>query len=74
MVDLMVEDALLKDILMHSSFGSPFDCSHDILIGPFDPLVDVGCMVYNRYVDGANVNCCFFRSVICYIFRNFMSF
>ena len=45
MVDLMVKDALLKVDLIRSSFGAPSDRSHDGLIGPFDPLVNVDCMV-----------------------------
>ena len=56
MVDLMVKDALLKDLLMHSGFGSPSDRSHDGLIGPFDPLVVVKGMVDMRYADGDHVD------------------
>ena len=41
MVDLRVKDALLKALLMCFGFGTPFDHSHDGLIGPFAPLFDV---------------------------------
>ena len=58
MEDLMVHDALLKALLMHSSFGTPSDRSHDGLIGPFDPLVDVDDMVNMWYVDGEYVDYC----------------
>ena len=58
MVDLMVKDALLKSLLMRSSFGAPSDLSHDGLIGPFDPLVNVNCMVSMWYVDDGNVDYC----------------
>ena len=68
MADLMVEDSLLKALLMRSGFGAPSDYSHDSLIGPFDPLVDVDCMVSRRHVDGENVGCCFYRIVFCYVF------
>ena len=63
MEDLMVEDALLKALLMCSSFGAPSDYSHDSLIGPFDPLVDVDCMVGSQYVDDENVSYGFCRIV-----------
>ena len=43
MEDLIVEDTLLKAILMRSSFGAPSNYSHDSLIAHFDPLVEVGC-------------------------------
>ena len=72
MADLMVKDALLKALLMRSGFGAPSDCSHDGLIGPFDPLVDVDCMVGMRYVDGGNV--CYCRIAFCYVFQDFLSF
>ena len=74
MVDLMVEDALLKALLMRCGFGAPSDYSHDSLFRPFDPLVDVNCMVDSQYANGANVDCCFCRSVLCYVFRSFLSF
>ena len=32
MVDLMVTNALMKDELIRSGFGTPIDCSHDELI------------------------------------------
>ena len=51
MVDLMVKDALLKDLLMHVSFGAPSHRRHDGLIGTFDPLIDVNCMVGMWYVN-----------------------
>ena len=72
MVDLMVYDALLKDLLMRSGFGAPSDHSHDGLIGPFDPLVDVNFMVDMQYVDAGNVGYC--RIALCYIFQDFLSF
>ena len=56
----MVEDTLLKALLTLSGFGAPFDCSHDSLIGHFDPLVEVSCIVDIRYVDGENVGYYFF--------------
>ena len=56
--DLMVKDALWKALLMPSAFGTPSDRSHDGMIGPFDPLVDVDCMVDMRYVDGGDVSYC----------------
>ena len=58
MVDLMVKGALLKALLMCFGFGTPFVCSHDGLIGPFDALVDVrddenfGCVGGSWYVNG----------------------
>ena len=61
MEDLMAKDALLKDLLMPSGFGTCSIYSHDGLIGPFDPLVgvhddgNVVCVVGSRYVDGYNV-------------------
>ena len=58
MADLMVKDALLKADLMYYGFGAPSDRSHDELIGPFDPLVDVDDMVDMRYVDGEYVGYC----------------
>ena len=58
MADLMVKDALLKALLMRFSFGAPSDRSRDGLIRPFDPLVDVNCMVGMRYVDDGNVEYC----------------
>ena len=68
MADLMVEDALLKALLMRFGFDAPSDCSHDSLIGPSDPLVDVNCMGGRQYVDGENVGGCFYRVVFCYVF------
>ena len=55
---LMVKDALLKALLMRASFGAPSGCSHDGLIGPFDPLVDVDGMRRMRYVNDGNVDYC----------------
>ena len=72
MADLMVEDTLLKDLLMCSSFGTPFDRSHDSLSGPFDPLVNVDSMVGMWYVDDGNVDYC--QIAFCYIFLDFLSF
>ena len=72
MVNLMVKDALLKALLILSGFGTPYDRSHDGLIGPFDPLVDVDCMVDMWYVDGLNVSYC--RIAFCYVFQDFLSF
>ena len=71
MADLMVKDALLKDDLMHSGFGAPSDHSHNGLIGPFDPLVDVDDMVHMWYVDDANVD--HYRIAFCYVFLDFLS-
>ena len=45
MEDLMVKDALLKALLIRSSFCDPSDRSHDSLIGPFYSLFDVDYMV-----------------------------
>ena len=72
MVDLMVKDTLLKALLMRSGLGSPSDRSHDGLIGPFDPLVDVDGMVGMRYLDCGNVNYC--QIVFYYVFLDFLSF
>ena len=72
MAYLMVKDALLKALLMHSGFGAPSNRIHDGLIGPFDPLVGVDCMVDMRYVDGGNVGYC--QISFCYIFQYFLSF
>ena len=52
MADLMVKDTLLKALLMRSGLVAPSDRSHDGLIGPFDPLVDVDDMVNMHYVNG----------------------
>ena len=76
MEDLMAKDALLKDLLMPSGFGACSIYSHDGLIRPFDPLVDVHddgnaiCVVGSWYVDGYNVSWYFCRIVYCY----FLSF
>ena len=70
MVDLMVKDALLNADLMRSGFSVPSDCSHDGLIGPFDPLVNVNCMVGMRYVDGGNVDYC--QIAFYYVFLDFL--
>ena len=72
MADLMVEDSLLKALLMRSGFGAPSDRSHDGLIWIFDPLVDVDDMVNMRYVDGDRVDYC--PMVVYYICRDFPSF
>ena len=72
MVDLMVKDALLKALLMRSGFGAPSDRSHDGLIGTFDPLLDVDCMVSMWYVDNGNVDYC--RIAFYYVFLDFLSF
>ena len=72
MVDLMVKDALLKVLLMCFVFGTPSDHSHDGLIGNFDPLVDVDCMVGMRYVNGGSVGYC--RIAFYYVFLDFLSF
>ena len=68
----MVNDALLKDDLMRSYCGAPSDRSHNGLIGPFDPLVDVDDMVDMWYVDGENVDYC--QMSVYYICRDFLSF
>ena len=58
------------------SFGACSIYSHDGLIRPFDPLVDVHddgnaiCVVGSWYVDGYNVGWYFCRIVYCY----FLSF
>ena len=72
MVDLMVKDTLLHALLMRSGFDAPSDHSHDGLIGPFDPLVDVDGKVHMRYVYGGNVNYC--QIAFYYIFLDFLSF
>ena len=72
MADLMVEDALLKALLMCSGFGTPSDHSHDDMIGPFHPLVNVNCMVDMWYVDDGIVGYC--RISFCYVFQYFPSF
>ena len=72
MADLMVRNALLKALLMRSGFGAPSDRSHDGLIRPFDPLVNVDCMVSMRYVDSGNVSYC--RIAFYYVFLDFLSF
>ena len=68
----MVKDALLKALLMRSSFGAPSDRSHDGLIGPSDPLVDVNCMVGMWYVDDGNVD--YYRIAFDYVLLDFLSF
>ena len=72
MADLMVKEALLKVILMRAGFGAPSNHSHSGLIGNFDPLVDVDCMVGMRYVDDGNVEYC--RIAFCCVFLYFLSF
>ena len=57
---------------MRSGFGAPFDCSHDGLIGPFDPLVDVNGMVGMWYVYDGNGDYC--RIAFYYVFLYFLSF
>ena len=72
MEDLMVKDALLKADLMCTGFGAPFDHSHDGLIGPFDPLVDVNDMVDMQYVDGEHVD--YYQMTVSYVCRDCLSF
>ena len=72
MADLMVNDTLLKALLMRSGFGAPSYRSHDGLIGPFYSLFDVDGMVGMWYVDDGNVDCC--RIAFCYVFLHFLSF
>ena len=72
MVYLMVKDSLLKADLMHSSFGASSGCSHNGLIGPFDPLVDGADMVDVWYLNIENVD--YGRMVVYYVFQNFLSY
>ena len=59
MACLMVKDTLLKALLMRYGFGATSDHSHDRLIGPFDHLVDVDCMVDRHFVNGKKFSYCF---------------
>ena len=72
MVDFMVKDTLLKDDLVYFGFNTPSDCSHDGLIWPLNPLVNVNDMVDMRYVDGENVDYC--QMAVYYICWDFLSF